>query len=382
MIRNVLFVCSQNRLRSPTAEQVFSGRRDIEVASAGTNHDAVQAADARTGRLGRHHLRHGKGASRQAAEAIQGEPEEGPVICLDIPDDYEFMDPALVRLLEDQVQNISAEGGATARRLTGSRSPAGAIRLRVALACVFFRRGSLLAIWLALVLIVAGLRRCPAILFGLRRRRRAGLAAGIVGLESVLYLELSSRLLPAMPAKLAGSLFVPDCGKGMAAIDARRLCNRAPAVPRQGASQEAGTEYVSEAHRTLRDRADRDRCPAARAGALSGGDADRQSRRHHAARAGNAGRRRHRRLRGHARVARAARPLRHPPATTRLSRAQCRRGRAEADRGAAGRAERGAGLGRRHAAGLRSRLPAGRRRRSLPASASCRCPAPPPCWRR
>ncbi len=39
-MKNVLFVCSQNRLRSPTAEQVFSKRRDIEVESAGTNHDA------------------------------------------------------------------------------------------------------------------------------------------------------------------------------------------------------------------------------------------------------------------------------------------------------------------------------------------------------
>jgi predicted protein tyrosine phosphatase len=39
-LKNVLFVCSQNRIRSPTAEQVFSSRRDIEVASAGTNNDA------------------------------------------------------------------------------------------------------------------------------------------------------------------------------------------------------------------------------------------------------------------------------------------------------------------------------------------------------
>lgn len=39
-IRTVLFVCSQNRLRSPTAEQVFSCREDLEVDSAGTNHDA------------------------------------------------------------------------------------------------------------------------------------------------------------------------------------------------------------------------------------------------------------------------------------------------------------------------------------------------------
>ena len=40
MPRNILFVCSQNRLRSPTAEKVFAHRPDLEVASAGTNNDA------------------------------------------------------------------------------------------------------------------------------------------------------------------------------------------------------------------------------------------------------------------------------------------------------------------------------------------------------
>lgn len=39
-MKNVLFICSQNRLRSPTAEQLFAQRPDIEVASAGTNSDA------------------------------------------------------------------------------------------------------------------------------------------------------------------------------------------------------------------------------------------------------------------------------------------------------------------------------------------------------
>ena len=39
-VRTVLFVCSQNKLQSPTAEQVFSRREDLEVDSAGTNHDA------------------------------------------------------------------------------------------------------------------------------------------------------------------------------------------------------------------------------------------------------------------------------------------------------------------------------------------------------
>src|SRR3954471_24252434 len=36
----VLFVCSQNKLRSPTAEQVFSNREGFEAASAGTDRSA------------------------------------------------------------------------------------------------------------------------------------------------------------------------------------------------------------------------------------------------------------------------------------------------------------------------------------------------------
>ncbi len=40
MMKNVLFVCSWNRLRSPTAEAVFAGRVGLEVASAGINRGA------------------------------------------------------------------------------------------------------------------------------------------------------------------------------------------------------------------------------------------------------------------------------------------------------------------------------------------------------
>ncbi len=102
-MKKVLFVCSQNRLRSPTAEQVFSTRRDIEVDSAGMNNDAdnpligelVEWADiifvmekAHRGKLQRRFHRHLKKAR---------------IICLDIPDDYEFMDPELVRILEARV---------------------------------------------------------------------------------------------------------------------------------------------------------------------------------------------------------------------------------------------------------------------------------------
>ena len=102
-MKNVLFVCSQNRLRSPTAEQVFSKRRDIEVASAGTNHDAdnpltselVSWADLIFVMEKTHRTK----LQKKFRSSLKG----ARIICLDIPDDYAFMGPELVRLLETRV---------------------------------------------------------------------------------------------------------------------------------------------------------------------------------------------------------------------------------------------------------------------------------------
>jgi len=42
----VLFVCTANKLRSPTAETLFSGRRGLEVSSAGLDGSAPRVVDA------------------------------------------------------------------------------------------------------------------------------------------------------------------------------------------------------------------------------------------------------------------------------------------------------------------------------------------------
>ena len=39
-MKRILFVCSENRLRSPTAEIVFSEYEGIEAIGAGTNSDS------------------------------------------------------------------------------------------------------------------------------------------------------------------------------------------------------------------------------------------------------------------------------------------------------------------------------------------------------
>ncbi len=102
-MKTVLFICSQNRLRSPTAEQVFADWPGVETASAGTNNDAenpltpelVEWADLIFVMEREHRnklLRRFRSSLRSAR-----------VICLDIPDDYEFMDEGLVRLLKARV---------------------------------------------------------------------------------------------------------------------------------------------------------------------------------------------------------------------------------------------------------------------------------------
>lgn len=99
-MKKALFICSQNRLRSPTAEAVFATWRNVETDSAGLAPDAtiplsseqIAWADiifvmeaAHRSKLSKRFGRHLKGKR---------------IVCLAIPDDYAFMDPDLVRLLE------------------------------------------------------------------------------------------------------------------------------------------------------------------------------------------------------------------------------------------------------------------------------------------
>ncbi|WP_395390793.1 phosphotyrosine protein phosphatase [Novosphingobium sp. BL-8A] len=102
-MKRYLFVCSQNKLRSPTAEQIFSQRGDIEVASAGTNVDAIEPL---TGELVAWsdvivvmEKAHRTKVQRKFRRHLNGQ----RMVCLDIPDDYEFMNPELVRLLETRM---------------------------------------------------------------------------------------------------------------------------------------------------------------------------------------------------------------------------------------------------------------------------------------
>ena len=103
MTHHVLFVCGKNRLRSPTAEHVFADWEGIETSSAGINRDAdspvtpelLDWADTVLVMEPSHRTK----LTAQFGTSLRGK----RVASLGIPDDYEFMQPALVELLLTKV---------------------------------------------------------------------------------------------------------------------------------------------------------------------------------------------------------------------------------------------------------------------------------------
>ncbi|HEY0013027.1 MAG TPA: low molecular weight protein tyrosine phosphatase family protein [Allosphingosinicella sp.] len=99
-MKNVLFVCSQNRLRSPTAEQVFASYPGIEVASAGLNNDAETPLTPELVAWADIVFVMEKAHRNKLQKRFRASLKDVRVICLDIPDDYEFMEEPLVHLLK------------------------------------------------------------------------------------------------------------------------------------------------------------------------------------------------------------------------------------------------------------------------------------------
>ena len=103
MLRNVLFICGQNRLRSPTAEHVFANWPGIETASAGLKNDAENPVTPEL--LEWAHTIFVMERSHRSKLSAKFKRHLGSVriVCLDIPDDYEYMDPGLIKLLKAKV---------------------------------------------------------------------------------------------------------------------------------------------------------------------------------------------------------------------------------------------------------------------------------------
>ena len=100
---NLLFICSRNQWRSPTAEQVWSKHPNFNARSAGTSPKAkktVSPADIRWADI--IFVMESKHRSRLTAQFTRML-DHKPIHVLDIPDEYQYMDSELISELESTV---------------------------------------------------------------------------------------------------------------------------------------------------------------------------------------------------------------------------------------------------------------------------------------
>jgi predicted protein tyrosine phosphatase len=103
-MKNILFICSRNQWRSPTAEKIYSKDNRVNVRSAGTSPSArktINAKDIEWAELifvmeHKHKERLKSTFFRQL--------QYKKIIVLDIPDEYQYMDEKLIELLKISVE--------------------------------------------------------------------------------------------------------------------------------------------------------------------------------------------------------------------------------------------------------------------------------------
>ena len=105
MTVNLLFVCSKNKWRSPTAEAIYRNDPRINVRSAGTSSSARKRISAKD------HVwadlilvmenKHKKIITSQYKSR-----NLPSIIVLDIPDDYQYMSEELVAMIKSSTEEI------------------------------------------------------------------------------------------------------------------------------------------------------------------------------------------------------------------------------------------------------------------------------------
>jgi predicted protein tyrosine phosphatase len=105
-MRRVLFICGKGRHRSPTAEQIFSSHEDWETDSAGLGADAEIVVSAEqiewATDIAVMEKRQMARLRRLFPRLVSGK----RLVCLDVPDDFAFMQDELVILLRARIGRV------------------------------------------------------------------------------------------------------------------------------------------------------------------------------------------------------------------------------------------------------------------------------------
>ncbi len=106
MIKRVLFICGKGRQRSPAAEQIFASKQDWETDSAGLSADADILVSSEQVDRATHIAVMEKRQLERLKKAFPKLVLGKKIICLDVADDFEFMQPELVDLLTSRIGRV------------------------------------------------------------------------------------------------------------------------------------------------------------------------------------------------------------------------------------------------------------------------------------
>jgi predicted protein tyrosine phosphatase len=105
----LLFLCSRNQWRSPTAEALYQNDPRVEVQSAGLSPSARRRVTEKLLLWADLILVMETEHKRRLADRFPDAPPDLRIEVLDIPDDYAFMDPELIHLLQERVEPLITE---------------------------------------------------------------------------------------------------------------------------------------------------------------------------------------------------------------------------------------------------------------------------------
>ncbi len=102
----ILFLCSRNQWRSPTAEKVYQNDPRVEVRSAGVSASARCRVSEKLLRWADRVVVMEHAHKQRLREQFPELVRELHIEVLDIPDDYEFMNAELVELIRVRVEPL------------------------------------------------------------------------------------------------------------------------------------------------------------------------------------------------------------------------------------------------------------------------------------
>ena len=100
----ILFVCGRNQWRSPTAEEIYRRDPRFDVRSAGVSPSSKQQVTEKSLRWASLVLVMERKYASRIRESFGHLDDLPPIRSLDISDDFVFMDPELIELLEERVE--------------------------------------------------------------------------------------------------------------------------------------------------------------------------------------------------------------------------------------------------------------------------------------